>query len=81
MYQLLGGLFNQSTQSEMIDSHISSLKGTRYLGNGVNGDAIWPTTRQGDRNEEEIRLLKQQVSKLEGTVEMLVRLLTEKLKN
>ena len=79
VYQLLGGLFNQSTQSEMIDSHISSLKGTRYLGNGVNGDAIWPTTRQGDRNEEEIRLLKQQVSKLEGTVEMLVRLLAEKI--
>ena len=82
VYQLLGGLFNQSTQSSILDTHLCCLRGNETETSGeINQDAIWPTTRQGDRNEEEIRLLKQQVSKLEGTVEMLVRLLTEKLKN
>ena len=79
VYQLLGGLFNQTTQSEMIDLHLCSLRGTRYLGNGVNGDTIWPTTRQGDQHEEEIKLLKQQVSKLEDTVALLVRVIRDKM--
>jgi hypothetical protein len=77
VYQLLGGLFNQTTQSNIIDSHLCDLRGTRFLGAGINEESIWPTTRQGDQNEEEIRLLKQQVSKLEGTVEMLVRIIKD----
>ena len=40
--------------------------------------AILRTNPQSDK--EEIRLLKQKVSKLEGTVEILVQLLAEKLK-
>ena len=79
VYQLLGGLFNQSTQSNMIDSHLSCLRGSEYLGDEIDEDKIWPTTRQGDKNEEEIRLLKQQVSKLEGTVQILIQLLSEKV--
>jgi hypothetical protein len=81
VYQLLGGLFNQETQSNMIDLHQCCLRGSEYQGEIDKDTSIWPTTRQGDQHEEEIRLLKQQVSKLEGTVEMLVRLLAEKLKN
>jgi hypothetical protein len=89
VYQLLGGLFNQETQSSILDSHLCCLRGNEHSGKinkdatsgEINEETIWPTTRQGDRNEEEIRILKQQVSKLEGTVEMLVRLLVEKLKN
>ena len=79
LYQLLGGLFNQTTQSDMIDLHVCSLRGTKYLGNGVNEGTIWPTTRQGDQHEEEIKLLKQQVSKLEDTVALLVRVIKEKM--
>lgn len=87
VYQLLGGLFNQSTQSIILDSHLCCLRGNKHsdeineyaTSSEINEVTIWPTTRQGDRNEEEIRLLKQQVSKLEGTVEMLVRLLAEKI--
>jgi hypothetical protein len=80
VYQLLGGLFNQETQSDIIDSHLCCLRGNEYA-EKIDKDTIWPTTRQGDQHEEEIKLLKQQVSRLEGTVEMLVRLLAEKLKN
>lgn len=80
VYQLLGGLFNQSTQYNMLNSHISCLRGTTCTSE-LEGQSIWPTTRQGDQNEHEIKILKQQVSRLEGTVEMLVRLLAEKLKN
>lgn len=78
VYQLVGGLFNQKTQSNMIESHLCSLNGTKYTGNHVDEDTIWPTTRQGDQHEEEIKLLKHQVSKLEDTVALLVRLIREK---
>lgn len=77
VYQLLGGLFNQTTQSDILDSHLCSLRGTRYLGNGIDEGSIWPTTRQGDQHEEEIKLLKQQVSKLEDTVALLVRVIRD----
>jgi hypothetical protein len=79
VYQLLGGLFNQETQSSMLDSHLCCLRGSEYPGEIDKDTVIWPTTRQGDKNEEEIRLLKQQVSKLEGTVSVLIQLLTEKI--
>jgi hypothetical protein len=76
VYQLIGGLFNQKTQSHMIDSHLYCLNGVKYTGK-IDEDTIWPTTRQGYQNEEEIKLLKQQVSKLEGTVEMLVHIIKD----
>jgi hypothetical protein len=79
VYQLIGGLFNQTTQSNMIDYHLYMLNGTKYT-NKLDENKIWPTTRQGDANEEEIRVLKEQVSKLEGTVNGLVQLLSEKNK-
>ena len=77
VYQLLGGLFNQRTQSDILDSHLCSLRGTRYLGSGVNEDSIWPTTRQGDKHEEEIKLLKEQVSRLEDTLALLIRVIKD----
>jgi hypothetical protein len=79
IYQLLGGLFNQRTQSNMIDLHQCCLNGTKYLGDEIDEDVIWPTTRQGDQHEEEIKLLKQQVSKLEDTVALLVRVIRDQI--
>jgi hypothetical protein len=78
IYQLIGGLFNQSTQSDMIESHLCCLRGNEYLGK-IDEDAIWPTTRQGDKHEEEIKLLKQQVSRLEDTVALLVNVIKNQI--
>jgi hypothetical protein len=79
VYQLIGGLYNQTTQSNMIDYHLYSLNGVKYP-NKIDEDTIWPTTRQGDANEKDIKLLKQQVFKLEETVSVLMQLLSEKNK-
>ena len=78
VYQLIGGLFNQSTQFNMIDSHISCLRGTTCTSE-LEGQSVWPTTRQGDANEYEIKILKQQVSKLEDTVALLVRIIRDQI--
>jgi len=77
VYQLIGGLFNQETQSNIIESHLCCLRGTKYLGDEIDEDTIWPTTHQGDQHEEEIKLLKQKVSRLEDTVALLVRIIKE----
>jgi len=79
VYQLLGGLFNQRTQSDMIESHLCCLRGNEYPGEVNKDTSIWPTTRQGDKNEEEIRLLKRQVSRLEDTVSLLVRIIRDQI--
>lgn len=78
VYQLIGGLFNHETQFGIIDSHNACLFG-REPSSSIGNQSVYPTTRQGDANEEEIRLLKQQVSKLEGTVAVLLQLLSEKI--
>ena len=81
VYQLLGGLFNQRTQSSIIDNHLAYLNGSNpsSSGNQDEYESPFPTTRQGDANEFEIQLLKQQVAKLEGTVNVLIQLLSEKI--
>lgn len=76
VYQLIGGLYNQRTQSDIIDAHLCCLSGNKYRGT-VDEDTICPTTRQGDQHEEEIKLLKRQVSKLEDTVALLIRIIKE----
>ena len=79
VYQLIGGLFNHETQFSVIRCHHACLNGTVFA-SGFSDQSVYPTTRQGDANEEEIRLLKQQVAKLEGTVSVLFELLSEKIK-
>jgi hypothetical protein len=74
VYQLLGGIFNQSTQSNMLAAHLCCLRGSEYQGE-IDEKTIWPTTRQGYQHEEEIKLLKQQVSKLEDTVALLINVI------
>jgi hypothetical protein len=84
VYQLLGGLFNHETQNQYLGFHLRTLSGKKYT-NTVSDDeeflkeSRWPTTRQGDQNEEEIRLLKEQVSKLEETNTLLIRAIKEQI--
>ena len=91
VYQLLGGLFNDKTQSNLLDFHLRTLLGKPYTNPQLDDDellkeSIWPTTQQGYQNEEEIRLLKdqvellrQQVSKLEETNTLLIRAIKEQI--
>jgi len=57
VYQLFGGLFNQTTQREALNYHIGMLGIELDEGSKVTGDIkcdIWPTTRQGDKLEERL---------------------------
>ena len=70
VYQLLGGLFNQSTQENILHSHLDDL-----LDDGANSwkplydnDKCkwidWPTTRQGDYCERRIETLEKELNML-----------------
>ena len=73
VYQLLGGLFNQSNQGEILKNHLSSLFSEPRVRNR-NEDPdnskweFWPTTRQGDENEEKIKCLQKEFLSLANTV-------------
>jgi hypothetical protein len=62
LYQLIGGLFNHTTQADILDYNVNSLFDTPHVGE-ITGN-IWPTTRQGDKNEDRINLLEKEVGKL-----------------
>jgi len=84
VYQLLGGLFNYETQSNILNVHLRTLLGKKYIKTDSDDEEFleetkWPTTRQGDENKEEIRLLKEQVSKLEETNTLLIRAIKEQI--
>ena len=84
VYQLLGGLFNHETQNQQLDFHLRTLLGKKYIKTDSDDEEFleetkWPTTRQGDQNKEEIRLLKEQVSKLEETNTLLIRAIKEQI--
>jgi len=70
VYQLLGGLFNHSSQGGTLSNHLNTLfennigipateeeKNTSKWG-------IWPTTRQGDENADRIAALESQVQSM-----------------
>ena len=72
LYQFVGGLFSQRTQSSIINMHLNCLysaeiqqeeteKATRGENEEIN---IWPTTRQGDSNEKRINALEAQIKAL-----------------
>ena len=70
VHQLLGGLFNQETQTDILNQHVDRLFGrTTYVENIVdtipnpNMWDIWPTTRQGDFNEKRIEKLERLLNK------------------
>ena len=86
VYQLLGGMFNHETQSNILDFHLRTLSWKKNTNTDTDSndeeflnESAWPTTRQGDQNEEDIRLLKQQVLKLEETNNYLIRVIKEQL--
>ena len=62
VYQLIGGLFCQRTQSGMIDFHLKGLGLMEYKNATTKYDThpsgIWPTTRQGDENRKRIEQLE-----------------------
>ena len=66
VYQLLGGLFNKRTQTRILHTHLSYLLPNERLYKNLNQSneeeskwCIWPTTRQGDANEERIARLEE----------------------
>ena len=76
LYQLIGGLFNQKTQRYVMSSYIDDLFGTSSSEQEAETEAEteteemqWPTTRQGDNNEERIRKLEETIEKLEKQIE------------
>jgi len=66
VYQLLGGLYNQETQSGTLDDYCDVLF-TEKPKSYENDTSIWtqyPTTRQGDSNEERIEKLEKQLNSI-----------------
>jgi uncharacterized protein Yka (UPF0111/DUF47 family) len=74
VYQLLGGLFNQRSQGEIIQSHLSQLYSeparvrSRFEDSADSEWDFWPTTRQGDANEEKIQCLQNEFKLLVSTL-------------
>ena len=65
VYQLFGGLFNQTTQRGILNFHLEMLGvDTNEKCNEPNTSKwdIWPTTRQGDENERRIEELEKKLA-------------------
>lgn len=67
VYQLIGGLFNQGNQREIIEEHTKCLfpettqEYTQDASSEKNKWTIYPTTRQGDECERRVEALEQQI--------------------
>jgi len=64
VYQLIGGLYCQRTQKNMIHLHLDVLNSRPHsneepLSNHLSGN--WPTTRQGDENRKRIEKIEQKL--------------------
>ena len=70
VYQLLGGLFNPTTQRGVLDSHLDCLFPLSLSDDNLGIDeSKWttlPTTRQGDECENRIQTLEKRVINLES---------------
>lgn len=67
VYQLLGGLFNQSSQEGILSNHLNTLfNSDNYIEENTSKWASWPTTRQGDENAERIAELEAQIQALKN---------------
>jgi archaellum component FlaC len=82
VYQLLGKLYNQSTQAGTIDRAIQQLRLMELDSDSDSEDEKveykdtskwenWPTTRQGDENEEELEKQKAELERQKAEIEML----------
>jgi predicted transcriptional regulator/uncharacterized coiled-coil protein SlyX len=71
VYHLIGGLYNQQTQRKMLNKYIDSLfSQNQDVPDEKHEENKWPTTRQGDKNEERIQ-------KLEENIDVLVKRLKQ----
>jgi hypothetical protein len=70
IYQLLGGLFNQSDQANILSIHLSELHGEDFedLPKDTSKWSVFPTTRQGDALEKEVA---KQAEQIESLVDLL----------
>jgi predicted nucleic acid-binding Zn-ribbon protein len=66
IYQLLGGLFNQRDQANILSSHIADLYGEDFedLSKDSSKWSVFPTTRQGDALEQEVAKQAEQIKSL-----------------
>lgn len=66
VYQLIGGLFNQEEQHNIIHNHLDVLfnKKRDDFREDVSKWGIYPTTRQGDHNEERIERLERKFEEI-----------------
>ena len=80
VYQLLGGLYNQSTQTGSIHRAIQELRLPDEVSDSEDEKVEykdtskwenWPTTRQGDENEEELEKQKAELERQKAEIEML----------
>lgn len=79
LVQLAFGLFNQTTQEDTLNRFLNKIYNLANIDKGgVEQERNFPTTRQGDKNEEEITILKQRIVKLEETVNALSLALKKK---
>ena len=68
-YQLVGGLFNQKTQTDAIDLILNALcPGTSKEKEITDDINMWPTTRQGDMHELRIEALEKELFDLVDVV-------------
>jgi len=69
VYQLVGGLFNHSTQARILDEHLNIMfPNARYHCDKEVEDSSkwthWPTTHQGEECERRIEALEQQIQSM-----------------
>jgi hypothetical protein len=75
LYQLLGGLFCQKSQSQTMNDHLeflfpdSSNRSRRFEESNDSKWDIWPTTRQGDDCERRIEALEKALLETQQVVE------------
>ena len=64
VHQLIGGLFNPNTQEHVMNRQLNILFPGEYSKLSEKNENSFPTTRQGDENQERIHQLEEKVNSL-----------------
>ena len=79
IYQLHGGLYNQTTQNNALTNSNALLFGeTINLSETGQEENYWFTTRQGDKHELRFKQLEEIIKELEGKVHFLEKSVAKK---
>ncbi len=86
--QLYGGLYNPTQQKQILKGHLKSLLGPNALEDDSDSESddeeddedIWPTTRQGDTNEQRLKESEERLCRLEEQITAMEKRQLEKLK-